>query len=126
MRSSRTNRWNYIRRFHARGKPFLANCAASPTKDLLSSEGWADRPSTPEELFDLVFDPSEVNNLADDRDHAAVLEVMRHRLDGWMVETDDPILSGEIPLPEGAVVSRSDDITPFELWEYTPRSERLA
>jgi len=34
MRSARTTRWNYIRRFGGRRRPVLPNCDDSPSKDL--------------------------------------------------------------------------------------------
>jgi arylsulfatase A-like enzyme len=50
------------------------------------------------ELYDLREDPGETENLADDPDHAAERAALLERLHGWMVDTDDPLLSG-IPTP---------------------------
>jgi arylsulfatase A-like enzyme len=126
MRTVRTKRWRYIRRFHSREVPFLANCDAGPTKTLLLENGWQDRGLAEEELYDLVFDPNEACNVAGDASAREALEEMRGRLDRWMKETDDPLLKGDIPLPEGAVVNRPDDRHPFDVWQYTDRPDHLA
>jgi uncharacterized sulfatase len=47
----------------------------------------ADKP--PEELYDLTFDPHEINNLADSPRHQAILKRMRAALDNWRKETKD-------------------------------------
>ncbi len=43
----------------------------------------------PEELYDLTADPHEVNNLAADPKHKAVLEAMRKKLADWEEATGD-------------------------------------
>ena len=59
--------------------------------------GWADRVLQEEELFDLVFDPNETNNLSGDPRSTQGLEEMRQRLDRWMESTQDPLLDGPVP-----------------------------
>lgn len=127
MRAVRTMRWRYIRRFHDRARPFLANCDDGPTKRRMLAEGWAERAQPQEQLFDLMFDPNEARNLAGDEASGVseILEQMRNRLGSWMEQTDDPLLHEDIPLPEGAVVSRPDDREPFDVWDYTERPEGL-
>ncbi|QBK30186.1 sulfatase family protein [Roseitalea porphyridii] len=46
----------------------------------------------PEELYDLVDDPFEVNNLADVPEHQRTLHELRARTEAWQRETDDPWL----------------------------------
>jgi N-sulfoglucosamine sulfohydrolase len=53
----------------------------------------------PVELYDLLDDPWEQRNLADDPDVASVQADLRQRLLGWMKETDDPVLSGPVASP---------------------------
>jgi hypothetical protein len=65
-----------------------------------------------EQLYDLLFDPNEGNNLADDPSRGAVLADMRERLDAWMRETDDPLLRGPVPPPEGAMVNDQTQVSP--------------
>ena len=50
-----------------------------------------------EELYDLQNDPYEVNNLANDENHATILNDLRTKLDTWIEETGD---MGETPEPD--------------------------
>jgi N-sulfoglucosamine sulfohydrolase len=112
MRAVRTRRWNYVRRFGDRTLAVLPNCDASPSKDVWLEAGWRDLPPDREQLYDLVFDPNEVHNLAREPACAEVLADMRARLDRYMVETDDPLLAGPVPIPEGAWADDPDDLHP--------------
>lgn len=109
-RSVRTARYKYIRRFDDRIHPVLPNCDEGLSKTYWVSMGWHDQPliadSNHEELYDLIFDPSEHTNLADEPRMSAELDAMRKRLKGWMVATNDPLLKGPIPVPTGV---RTDD-----------------
>lgn len=117
QRAVRTQRWKYIRRFNDRGKPVLPNCDDGPSKDVWMNYGWKDRNLPKEELYDLVFDTNETNNLADDDTKRSILEEMRDRLDQWMKRTEDPLLQGPVSAPRGAYVNDPDGISPSE----TPR-----
>lgn len=112
QRAVRTDRWKYIRRFGGRDTPVLPNCDESLTKDLWLENGWRERRVAEEQLFDLVFDPNEANNLVRDPSFSDVLEDMRGRLQAWMRRTDDPILEGEVNAPKGAVITDTDALTP--------------
>jgi arylsulfatase A-like enzyme len=108
QRAVRTQRWKYIRRFdHHRG-PVLPNCDDSPSKETLLHYGWKERPIAPEQLYDLIFDPNEVDNLVDDPALYSVLEELRDRLDSWMHRTDDPLLAGPVPAPPGVELNDQD------------------
>lgn len=115
QRSVRTERWAYVRRYVELATPILANCDDSPSKGVWLRHGWADRPVPREQLYDLACDPVETCNLAGDPAARFVLEEMRARLDRWMRETDDPLLRGPVPAPEGAVVNRPESRSPSEL-----------
>jgi N-sulfoglucosamine sulfohydrolase len=108
QRAIRTKRWKYIRRFGGRELPVLANVDDGPSKDLLIESGWAERPLPREELHDLLFDPQEARDLGEDPTYADVLDEMRGRLETWMVETDDPLLDGDVPAPDGAILNHPD------------------
>ena len=114
MRSVRTKRWKYIRRYEKRTAPVLPNCDDSPSKDLLVAEGWRSRAPADEELYDLLFDPNEACNVAGDKARASVLAEMRGRLDRWMQATNDPILKGPVPLPPGAKANDPDGLSATE------------
>ena len=74
--------------------------------DVLSSPTWmsmrdsadTSRPAA-EELYDLVADPNEQNNLAADTELADVLADLRQRLGRLMAETDSPFREGGHLLP---------------------------
>lgn len=118
QRCVRTKRWKYIRHFDADRSLRMTNCDASVSKDLWMDGGWTrnahERPE--HRLYDLVLDPQERHNLADDPDHADVLNDMQQRLQTWMEKTDDPLLQGTIPVPDDAtiMVNAPDAIEPAE------------
>ena len=97
QRCVRTDKWKYIRRFESpdHHRPPEGNGAIS--RDFYIAQGWADQPWSEEGLYDLVFDPGEMNNLVDDPRAADALQDMRQRLDQWMRDTHDPLLAGPIP-----------------------------
>lgn len=112
QRCVRTRRWKYIRRFEDRAIPVLPNCDDSPSKDEWLEHGWQQRPVAKEQLYDLIFDPNEANNLAGDPAHAEALGEMQERLRQWMEETGDPLLDGPVaPLP-GFELNDIDDMSP--------------
>ena len=108
QRAIRTRRHKYIRRWGERRLPVLPNMDDGPSKDLLLRHGWADREIPAEQLFDLVFDPNEANNLAGDPAHAKILADLRERLERWMRATDDPLLTGHVDPPAGAEINLPD------------------
>lgn len=114
-RSTRTHRWNYIRRYGDRNRPVLPNCDDSPCKDVWLNNGWRDHLLPREELYDLVFDPNESHNLAADPAHSKALAAMQKRMDAWMQRTDDPLLHGPVPAPVGAILNDPDGTSPKDL-----------
>jgi len=114
QRAVRTGRWKYIRRFGSRSTPVLANCDDSPSKSLLLANGWAQRAVPAEQLYDLLFDPNEAANLADEQEHAPTLAALREQLERWMRDTDDPLLHGDPQPPPGAEINDPDQISASE------------
>jgi arylsulfatase A-like enzyme len=114
MRAVRTHRYKYIRRFEARATPVLPNCDDSLSKDVWLEHGWREKAPALEQLYDLVFDPCETHNLAQERPMQTILEGMRARLDKWMRQTADPLLDGPVPAPPGARVNDPDGLSPRE------------
>ena len=111
-RAIRTERWKYIRRFDDNHHPVLSNCDDSASKETLVEAGWADQVVATEQLYDLILDPNEVRDLAEDPGHANILEELREQLTAWMKETEDPLLDGPIPVPPGAVVNDPGQSSP--------------
>ena len=111
-RAVRTQRWKYIRRFDHHLGPVLPNCDDSLSKNVLLANGWKERPRPLEQLYDLIFDPTESCNIANDLSMAPVLEEMRIRLDDWMYSTHDPLLLGPVPAPPGSELNDPDQFSP--------------
>lgn len=105
QRAVRSERWKYIRRFDDYRYPVLANCDDSDSKALLVAAGWGKREVPREQLYDLVLDPAEGENLAARPEFAEPLAEMSGRLDRWMRETDDPLLDGPVAPPPGALIN---------------------
>ena len=113
QRCVRTERWKYIRRFDELVPPRSAEGGAWPrtsalerplpntgpaiSRDVLTEYGAADRLPPKEQLYDLVMDPMERVNVAEEPGCQQVLAHMRTRLDRWMEETDDPFVEGKAP-----------------------------
>lgn len=114
QRTVRSERWKYVRRFDDYPFPVLANCDDSDSKDLLVAAGWGGRAVARERLYDLVLDPAEGTNLADDPTFAPRLEEMRGKLERWMRATDDPLLAGPVAPPPGALLNQQNQISPDE------------
>jgi N-sulfoglucosamine sulfohydrolase len=114
QRAVRTRRHKYIRRWGERRTPVLANTDDGPSKDLLLAGGWAKREVPREQLYDLLFDPNEANNLLDDARYADVLADLRGRLQQWMTDTNDPLLAGHVDPPPGVDINTPDQLSASE------------
>jgi arylsulfatase A-like enzyme len=113
-RAVRTKRYKYIRNYNNRNWPNLPNCDDSASKDALLALGWRDQPVPAEQLFDLVFDLNETNNLTGDPAHATTLADLRARLGAWMTRTNDPLLLPSLPVPADIRVNDADGLSPNE------------
>ncbi len=113
QRSVRTKRYKYIKRYDKRKNPVLPNCDYSPSKQLWLDNDWQNKQLEEEQLYDLIFDPNEQNNLVENPHKKEILKDMRQRLKKHMKDTDDPILTyGYTPPPNGARVDDPDAINP--------------
>ncbi|HEX7008452.1 MAG TPA: sulfatase [Phycisphaeraceae bacterium] len=111
MRAVRTDRYKYIRRFEPRSGPVLANADHCVSKEMWIEHGWAQRAPAVEQLYDLIFDPNEANNLVtSDRSPQVLqmLEDMRQRLAQWMRDTNDPLQSGYVEPYPGMIITDTD------------------
>ena len=113
-RCVRSHRWNYVRRWGSRARPVLPNCDDGLSKSEWLDRGWREQPVEEEALYDLTFDPGETRNLVTSPAHRQIREKLRDRLEAWMRETKDPLLSGNVPAPSGARVNDPDGISPRE------------
>jgi arylsulfatase A-like enzyme len=112
IRAIRTKQYKYIRRFGDKKTPVLPNCDDGFSKTYWLNNGWKDMQLPSEELYDLVFDPNERNNLVGDPSKKKVLKEMQTRLDQLMKETGDPLINGYIKAPPDAILNNPDDISP--------------
>jgi N-sulfoglucosamine sulfohydrolase len=112
QRCVRTKRYKYIRRFGDRRELVRPNIDASLTKTAMLDFGFGTFEQEPEQLYDVMLDPVEFRNLVNDPKHQDALKDMRKRLDDWMQRTNDPLLKGPVPIPEGAWATDPDELDP--------------
>jgi len=122
-RAVRTKRWKYIRRLRNRTKPLLSNTDQSLSKDVLLENDWGEQYIRNEELYDLMLDPNESNNLVNEGSHKDILEEMRNNLDKWMIKTDDPLKKGELPQFDNALINRDSDKSADDIWNYVDKQD---
>jgi N-sulfoglucosamine sulfohydrolase len=122
-RCVRTIRHKYIRRFGDRLRQPLSNIDDGISKSLYVEHGWGATEQPAEALYDLLFDPLEMNNLAASPGHSATVNDLRGRLDQWMRETRDPLLHGVVPAPPGAVVNEPEDLSAKDALARLPQRE---
>lgn len=121
-RAIRDGRYMYIRNFypHRPQGTYLEYMFQTPTTQVwkrLFEEGKLNEAQSvfwkrkaPEELYDLANDQYQTKNLADSEEHTQVLNRMRSAVRDWMIDIKDVGL-----LPEGEMISRSKDSTPYEM-----------
>jgi len=111
-RAVRTKELKYIRHYGNYNHPVLPNCDNGLSKTLWVENGWAKQIVPREELYNLIFDPNEQNNLIADSSSRSTLEQLRKRMDEWMITTNDPLLHGPVKAPSGARVTPMDAVSP--------------
>lgn len=114
LRCVRTTRYKYIRRWRTRDRVILPNCDSGASKTFWLDNGWREQVLEREELYDLLFDPNEKNNLIAAPALQEVAADLRARLETWMRETGDPALTGMPGLQcvGDAVANDSDELDP--------------
>ena len=109
-RCVRSKGYKLIRFFDGGETRKMSNTDASSAKSIYFDRPLAHEPRPKELFFDLIADPAERINLADDPAYAG--EYARHAkaLDEWMAVTDDPMLRGEnmYTLGRGKLVTPPD------------------
>ena len=111
MRSIRTETHSLIRVFEDDLRPVPANIDDSAPKDAWLEAGGASRTRERLQLFDLRLDPRETMNVADDRAYAEIRTDLEERLESWMRETNDPLLSGPVAVPEGGYANDREHLS---------------
>lgn len=107
IRCVRTKRYKYIKYYDETwNKVNLSNMDESVPKDFLMENGLKEKIKYKEGLFDLYYDPTERNNLADDSKYKEVLEKLREVLYEKQVKTDDPILKGALEIKKRYKVNK--------------------
>jgi arylsulfatase A-like enzyme len=114
QRAIRTQRWKYIRFFDDYDRPVLPNVDDGPSKDVLVEAGYGERPVPREQLYDLVLDPEEGNNLAADPAFSQVRADLAEQLERQMRDSDDPLLDGPVAAPPGVRLNRQDGMSAEE------------
>jgi arylsulfatase A-like enzyme len=114
LRSVRTERYRYVRRFDSFPTTILPNIDNGDIKRFMVTHcGLAERRREDEEqLFDLYYDPAECNSVAGRSEYAGILVEMRARLTKWMEATADPLLTGAMPKPEKIMLDPQDAAEP--------------
>lgn len=110
-RCIRTARHKYIRNYGNGPKLHLP----TDIEVTASRRGMGDshlEPRPPVELYDLDADPWEQCNLAGASEHREVEAELAGRLDRHLAETNDPILGGSVPRPEGEAALQAGIRTP--------------
>lgn len=109
-RCIRTERYKYIVRWeNGYKKSPPTHIDDGLTKELFRRFGYFEREVEKEELYDLMLDAQERNNLAGREEYQAVLSDLKERLAAWQSETGDPLLTeGKVELPAGAICCTAD------------------
>lgn len=92
QRCIRTKRYKYIKRFDTYGKYVLPNIDAGYSKSCYLQYGLQNQTVPREELYDLVLDPMEKNNLASNDQYSDIKKQLESSLLKWQTETNDPLL----------------------------------
>lgn len=114
-RALRTSRYKYIRRYLFDNYIPMANCDDSIVKNQFIEAGWDRNEPGREQLYDLLLDPNEKQNLVDLPSHKETLRMMQEKLDKWMEDKRDPLILGYLNSPRGAVVNPISHVSPEEV-----------
>lgn len=95
MRGIRTTEYCYIHNFEDGPKTYVTvDAHLSLSGKVMRDECYV--PNVPEELYDLTKDPQETINLIDYPEYQQIAQQLRKKVDDWMIQTKDPLLTGPI------------------------------
>lgn len=102
VRSARDSKYRYIRNYYPlkpyvlwvkyrNNMPIMQELLRLHAEDKLdgAQKLWFSDTRPPEELYDCIGDPHQINNLADDPEYKDILKRMSTRLDKWMSKIND-------------------------------------
>ena len=95
MRGLRTDRYKYILNFDAQSL-YDVRFATAPRYNWFK---FSFRKMNREELYDVINDPNESINLADNSEYGELCLGFKKQLAAWMKETSDPLLEGSVSSP---------------------------
>lgn len=110
-RSVRTSRYRFIRHYGEPRPPIPVNTDASSSKERAARAGCYRRIRPRRELYDVLADPEEQRNLAENpsrESRESIMSGLDERMRRWMHNTGDPLLRGDISPPPGARIDSPD------------------
>ncbi len=97
IRCVRTQRYKYVKYFDLTwDKLNLSNIDEAKPKEYLLENGLQNLTKDMEAFYDCLYDPSEKNNLIDNKSYQPIINDLKERLQAHLLSTNDPILNGEI------------------------------
>ncbi len=115
MRCIRTRRYKYIKRFDGYDHVVPSNVSNNTVKKFMKESGWLEQEIDTEMLFDLHLDPVERVNLVNNKVYEDVYKELSSKLNTWMSDTNDPLLSGEVKRPKGVKVNKITSKQPGDM-----------
>ncbi|KGF05113.1 sulfatase family protein [Anaerococcus lactolyticus] len=110
-RSIRSERYKYIRYFDkSYNRINFSNIDNSPAKEFLLENGLLELEKDEEQFYDLYYDKYENNNLIDSDGYQLIIDEFRQKLYEKMLETDDPLLEGELKILDNWKVNKKECI----------------
>lgn len=112
-RSVRTKRYKYIKYYD---KTYLkvnrTNIDNSLSKEYYQDHGLEAVKKPEEALYDLLYDPSETNNVINESAYQSIANELREKLLKHQEETNDPLLNGHFHVQEGWKINKKENYNP--------------
>ena len=106
QRCVRTKRYKYIRRYENILQNVYVNTDASGTKAVFEENGFFEQQHHAEELFDVMLDPQEKNDLSGNPAYEEILKEMRSLMKDYQTRTGDTIAETGLPYIPGMRVNK--------------------
>lgn len=107
IRCVRTERYKYVKYYDYEWQKYnLSNMDDAEPKDYLIQQGVQNISKDMEQFFDLEFDPTESNNLIGNNEYIEIIDNLRNRLNKYLIDSDDPIVKGEIEIKKNYKVNK--------------------